>query len=211
MLVFLASKWRMYSLNAKLIWRNLECVYLVRVANRRHEHIQCLLNCVGHEFVSREPRISAVGYHTQPRPGYAVNEKGERTSEICWETPVCITIYCEGKPLVGLAVEFRGPVLCIRQLQGVPGVNVPETLRKWPAMFVHGAKNFLYNTKEISSLRLYTADQRPSYRHPASTFSEEQMASYRRNLRRRYDGTARQQGFKKKNPRFWEWDLGQLI
>ncbi|MCB9818946.1 hypothetical protein H6788_02075 [Candidatus Nomurabacteria bacterium] len=108
---------------------------------------------------------------------------------------------------MGFAVEFRGPVLCIRQLQGVPGVNIPEALRKWPALFVYGAKNFLYNTEEISSMRLYTADQRPSYEYPATDFSETELQDYRRNLRRRYDGTARQQGFKRKGHKFWWWDL----
>lgn len=207
MIQTLTSTWRI----AGLLWRNIECEYLVRVANRRNKYIERLMFCIGHEFMSIEPRASTIGYHTQPRPGYAVNESNERTSEICWEAPVCITVYCEGKPLVGMAVEFRGPVLCIRQLQGAPGVKVPETLRKWPALFVHGAKNFLYNTEEIVSLRLYNADQRPSYEYPIrNTLSEVDLEEYRRNLRRRYDGTARQQGFKKKRKRFWEWDLSMF-
>jgi hypothetical protein len=169
-----------------------------------------LVACVGHEFMSAEPRVSAIGYHTQGRPGYAHNSGNERTSEICWEAPVCITVFLDGEPLVGMAVEFCGSVLSIRQLQGAPGVAVPETLRKWPALFVRSAKLFLNNTDEIVSLRLYDADQRPSYHYPAKNFSEEEMKSYHRNLRRRYDGTARQQGFKKIKSKYWQWDLSML-
>lgn len=204
------SNFRLAKLTAELLWRNLECAYLARVANRRGDYIHCLMNCVGYEFISRELEISGIACHTQARPGYSVRENGERTSEICWEAPVCITVFRNSKPLVGMAVEFRGPILCIRQLQGVPGAKIPETLRKWPAHFVDGAKNFLYNTDEIVALRLYTADQRPSYEHPVGEFTVKELENYRRNLRRRYDGTARQQGLKKKGPKFWEWDLSLL-
>jgi hypothetical protein len=193
----------------KILWRNLECKYLVRVANNRQESLQLLLDCVGYEFADVEPTITSVGFHTQSGPGYCT-DGDVRTSEICWEAPVCITVYVEEKPLIGMAVEFRGPTLCIRQLQGAPGARIPESLRKWPALFVKAGKNFLFNTAGISSLRIYSADQRPSYDYPFPSLSKEEMVTHQQHLRRRYDGTARQQGFKKMNAKYWAWDLSML-
>lgn len=204
MLNRLASWIRLTKFTAGLIWRNLESQYLVRRANRRQGHLDLIMACVGHGFMEINKKVTGVGCHTQPRPGYCV-QGTLRTSEICWEAPVCLTVYYEGKPLVGMALEFRGSALCIRQMQGAPNTRIPEDLRAWPKLFVSGMKLFVRNTKEITSLRIYSADQRPSYKYPTSRFSDEELKIYQQNLRRRYDGTARQSGFKKANSRYWVW------
>lgn len=205
----LASRLRLFIFILKLIWRNVECQYLARIANQRIEYLERLVVCAGTEFMRKDSRISGIGWHTQPLPGYCMNN-GAHTSNICWEAPICITIYHDDTPLVGMALEFRGPVLCIRQLQGSPNTEIPEHLRQWPKLFVEAMKLFLFNTKEITSLRLYCADQRPSYRHPHTRLTKAEMERYQQNLRRRYDGTARQSGMKKVSPKYWEWDLSML-
>jgi hypothetical protein len=106
-----------------------------------------------------------------------------------------------------MAVEFRGPVICIRQLQGVAGYKVPENLMRWPALFVEGIKTFLLNSPEISSARLYSAHTRVSYEYPTSDVPAADFDKYQQNLRRRYDGTARQCGFKKEHRDYWAWDV----
>lgn len=196
-----------FILISKLLWRNLECEYLVRVANRLDDDLDLLLTCIGGAFMDAHLGTDNFyfGFHTQPRPGYAMGKDLLHTSEICWEAPVCYSIYLNDKPLVGMAVEFRGSVLCIRQLQGAPHTKLPNDLRSWPKLFIAGSKLYQHNAKRITSIRLYSADQRPSYKYPVADFSPEQMADYHRNLRRRYDGTARQCGFKRVNPRYWEW------
>lgn len=203
----LASWVRLKFLVIGFVRRNLECRYLAWVANRHQDYVELLMSCVAHEFNEASDADFEYEWHTQPLPGYTLNRSGTRTSEICWEAPVCYTVHLAQKPLVGMAVEFRGKTLCIRQLQGQSGAQIPKNLQRWPALFLSGAKNFLNNTEEFTTLRLYAADQRISYRIPASKLSEEEMRRYQQNLRRRYDGTARQEGFKKVNTKYWEWNL----
>lgn len=204
------ARWlRSRILDAQFIWRNIECRYLAAIANGHTEYMELLVLCVGSEFGKHDAEVSGYGWHTQPLPGYTMHN-GKRTSEICWEAPVCIIVYRNDVPIVGMAVEFRGHVLCIRQLQGAPNSNIPKNLKQWPKLFVQAAQLFLLNTKEITSLRLYSATERPSYRHPQHIFSKDEMQAYRQNLRRRYDGTARQSGMKRVNTRYWEWNLSYL-
>lgn len=207
MFSLVVSKIRVTKLRLTLRWRKLECRYLSSVANRREEHLGVLLDCVGGMFLNKDPSFSGIGWHTQPLPGYGF-KNGQKTSEICWEAPVCITVYIDNKPALGMAVEFRGPVICIRQLQGAPGVQLPDGLKKWPALFVDGVKTFLLNAPEISRLRLYAADTRISYKQPLPRLSSEDLAKHQQKLRRRYDGTARQCGLKKAGRgKYWIWDI----
>lgn len=181
------------------------------IACRRTEYLNRLVRCVGREFLGAQS-FTGVQWHTQPFPGY-VHDKpgGKRTSEICWEAPVGITIYLDEKPVLGMAVEFRGPHLCIRQLQGVAGVHLPDELKDWPARFVEGAMNFLCNTEELVSVRLYAADQRWSYKRPFNrevellVLTATELKQYQQRLRRRYDGTARKMGFTRHNNRYYDW------
>lgn len=194
----------------RLILSNVLFRYRANVASKRLAYLDRLILCVGREFRGT-PSFTSVGRHTQPAPGYAHSKTGERESEICWEAPVGITVYFDEKPVLGMAVEFRGPHLCIKQLQGVAGTQLPNELRDWPARFVKGAMNFLYNTEELVSVRLYTANQRLSYRFPFDkdlkriVMSKEEKRLYQQRLRRRYDGTARQMGFTRRNNRYYDW------
>lgn len=202
----LASRVRLLAFEARLVVRNLECQRLARFANRHEEYIELLLQCIAHEYGDASEADFGYEWHTQPLPGYCMKGE-ERTSEICWEAPVCYTIHLYGKPLVGMAVEFHGKMLRIRQLQGQPGASIPPELRKWPALFLRGAKNFLNNTKDFTSLRLYAADQRVWYSTPVRKLTKEELRQHQQGLRRRYDGTARQEGFKKTKAGYFVWDL----
>ncbi len=181
------------------------CRYYAFVANRRAKELSLLLNCVGLVFKENSERFSAAGWHTQPRPGYCTNSNDVRISEICWEAPACLTVYLDEKPQLGMAVELRGDCLCIWQLQGAPGAQLPVELKKWPQLFVYAAKLFAVNQSRVKTLRLYAADQRYWYNHPTGELTAGELRSYQQNLRRRYDGTARQAGFKRVHRRYFEW------
>lgn len=204
----LISRFRLYRLIIKLKWRRLECRYFAAVAVRRDEYITLLMDCVGGVLLENKINFSEIGCHIQNLPGYALNDYGVRTSDICWEAPICVAIYVNNQPILGMALEFRGPVICIRQLQGSKGTHLPEDLKIWPILFVDSVKTFLLNAPEINSMRLYSADTRISYEFPEGRMTLKEFARYQQNLRRRYDGTARQSGFKKKDgKRYWEWDI----
>lgn len=193
------------SLQIGIFWRNFQCWRFGRTARKNEDRIYDLSTCILSVFISADKTVDYIEYHTQLSLGYPTRENGERFSEICWEAPICFTIFHNDKPLVGMGVEFRGETLCIWQLQGAAGAKVPETIRKWPALFVEGAKKFVSEAENMQSVRLYAADQRFSYKYPMGDLDEVQMKKYHQNLRRRYDGTARQQGFKKKTKKYWEW------
>tara|TARA_B100000508_G_scaffold60333_1_gene47065 strand:+ start:115330 stop:115953 length:624 start_codon:yes stop_codon:yes gene_type:complete len=205
MFVYTVAFFATLPLRVGIIWRNFQCWRFGKVARKQEDRIYELSKHVLNSFISEDKTINYIEYHSQLSLGYPTKENGERFSEICWEAPICFTIFHNDKPLVGMGLEFRGSALCIWQLQGVRGAKVPETIRKWPALFVEGAKKFASETKEIRSVRVYAADQRISYRFPEGDLSEADMCRHQRNLRRRYDGTARQQGFKKVSKRYWEW------
>jgi hypothetical protein len=202
-----ALSWQLVKLNTVLKWRILEFRYLAHVANRKQTQLELLLQCVVYTFREAEPDLSGYSWHTQPLPGYA-HKGSERTSSICWEGPICFTVYADDRAILGMAVEFRGSTVCIRQLQGAAGSSIPDRLKKWPALFVTAVKMFLLNEPSFRTIRLYSADTRPSYMHPVMPLTEEKFAKYQQQLRRRYDGTARQCGFKKSpHGKYWEWDL----
>lgn len=205
MLVRVVAFFATLPLRVRIIWRNFQCWRFSKSARNREDCIYELSKHIINSFISTDKNINYVEYHFQSSLGYPTEENGERFSEICWEAPVCFTIFFDGKPLVGMGLELQGSAVCIWQLQGVCGVNVPKTIHKWPALFVEGAKKFVLETEGMHSVRVYAADQRISYKFPEGDLSEEDMRRHQRNLRRRYDGTARQKGFKKVSEKYWEW------
>lgn len=188
-----------------ITWRNFQCWRFGKTARNQEDRLYELSKYFLGEFISTDKTINYIEYHTQLSLGYPTKESGERFSEICWEAPICFTIFHGSEPLVGIGMEFRGAVLCIWQFQGVSGARIPETIRRWPALFVEGAKKFVSETRDMSSIRIYAADQRVAYKYPVGDLSDAQMQKYQQGLRRRYDGTARQQGFKKVTKKYWEW------
>jgi hypothetical protein len=193
-------------LQVKIAWRNFQCRRFGKIARTNEELVCDLGKYILGRFITKDKTVNYIEYHRQFSLGYPTKENGERFSEICWEAPICFTIFREGKPLVGMGVEFRGSILCIWQLQGVSGAKIPKAIQRWPALFVEAVQKFAQERSEVSVVRLYAADQRLSYANPTLDLDVEEAARYRQNLRRRYDGTARQRKFKKKHKRYWVWE-----
>ncbi len=119
---------------------------------------------------------------------------------ICWETPSGITVWLDGKPACAMGFELIGKRLCIRQLQGVAGVQFPVECRNWPRLFIQAAIDFA-QASGLEEVRLYRAHMCLFYEDPVIVIREGvahnhvPIKLYRQKMRRRYDGTARQLGF----------------
>jgi hypothetical protein len=130
---------------------------------------------------------------------------------IVWEAAAGFAVWDEELPMFAMALEIRKGFLCVRQLQGVPGRPVPSDLRDWPRRFVQVAMRFA-RLAGLKGVRLYRAHtcafyQRPYFEDPPpmdESQSVEYLKEFRRRMRRRYDGTARQLGFVL-NKDYGEW------
>lgn len=116
------------------------------------------------------------------------------------DAPLGIAIWNTRSPVIGMGVEIKAGFLCIRQLQGVPRRRVPDSARDWPRRFVRVCMRFARLTG-LKGVRLYRAHTCSYYWNPELTLPEsasrkEFLQAYRQRMRRRYDGTARQMGFK---------------
>ena len=142
-------------------------------------------------------------------PGYGYGESTEERRAFYWEAPLAIAVWTNQGPTIGIGLEVRGRVLCVRQLQGVAGVQIPESLKKWPQLFVQTCIDFAERTRTFGEVRLYKADQSLYYKYPDIRVGEDEslaeaIRSHQKRMRRRYDGTARQLGFEKCS-RWYVW------
>ncbi len=138
-------------------------------------------------------RVYKVTAHLMPRQGWSSQQK----NKIHWDGPLGITVWSpEGDPLLGLALEFWGNTLFIREMIGVQGIKPPKDLRNvWPHLFVAACKRFV----EEKGLRALTITRaRPIFYHDVVPPTEEELrrrdAEFARKVLR-YDGTAKQNGF----------------
>lgn len=170
----------------------------------RNPRIIKLLYLLSFEEFRKHKQVNAVSFTLMYGPG-----KCEITNRmVCWETPLGIAIWDKQSPLLALGVEIKHNMLCIRQLQGIPGKRLPEEMRDWPKRFVRLAIRFA-RLSGLKGVRLYRAHTSvfywaPELQVPEGMTRKEALDAHRQRMRRRYDGTARQMGFVMKKD-YGEW------
>ncbi len=180
---------------ARIFYRRAEYFYLCPVARRRNEDCEALAAYIGCLFKEKTKTFTAISHGIYPKPGHGSLEN----FLICWEAPIAITVWLNDEPVLGLGVEFRGNILCIRQLQGATGVRLPRTLYLWPRIFIQGCFEFAADAG-IKSVRLYRAHTSLAYEHPSvepreGQTREEAKREVQKRMRKRYDDTATELGF----------------
>ncbi len=145
-----------------------------------------------------------VKLHTQHKPGYEVGIGRERQADIAWEAPICLTIHVQETPIFGFSLEVSGNILCIKQMQGIAGVKLPNELKNIPMSFVKVTQQFVENHPRFLTLRMTSAKNRFCYYFPYEV-TRDQVVGIQQRMQRRYEGTARQAGFRRVNWRYWEW------
>jgi hypothetical protein len=178
--------------------RRVEWFFLVKAMLKRRTLIRALIKSVESAFAHGEgfDHVSAVLYFSR---GYGLTEAVDGRGTFYWEAPLGIAVWTEEGPLVGMAVEFRGDALCIRQLQGVAGARIPKSLLHWPRLFVEACISCAEGVG-MREVRIYKADQSLFYYFPTMQLKEgedsrEATRAHRKRMRRRYEGTARQLSF----------------
>jgi hypothetical protein len=146
------------------------------------------------------PEVTDVTVSIYFRPGYGYAELFEGHNTLYWEAPLTITVWTKSGPTLGLGLEVWNGTLRVRQLQGVLGVQIPESLRKWPQQLVQACVEFADATSTYREVRIYKADQSLFYKHPDLKVGEDEeyddvLRAHQQRMRRRYDGTARQLKF----------------
>lgn len=174
--------------------------FFLRYVLLRKPGIALLLHKVVARTFRRQTAMVRVTGALYYRRGYGIGESPGETRTLYWEAPLTFTVWRDGKPLCGMALELRRNALCIRQLQGVAGVRFPEELRNWPRLFVLACVRFA-RLVGIKHVRLYRAHTSLFYEYPIIDADEghpyeEAVRLHQVRMRRRYDGTARQLGFK---------------
>ncbi len=178
----------------RLFVRRMEYVLLVRNAKRRLPEIEKLARVVGWAFLRKTKKFSSIRWGILPNPGFETTNENTH-GPICWEAPIVFLVQLNDGTSLGLAVEFRGSVLCVRQMQGTKGADIPREINHWPLIFMRACIDFA-KQNNLREVRLYRADQSGFYWHPVAIPYEngEQwsvaVANLQRRMRQRYDGTA---------------------
>jgi len=207
--LFLRTLWRTEKANYRIRSRFLETA-------ERVDDLNLLTNFIGHAFKQRTALFSAVQWASYKTAGYNFAQNHLGNVAICWEASVGILVYLADRPALGMGIDFHGDQLHIRQLQGVGELPLNKSLQKWPKLFVASCVAYAEAYERIREVRVYKADQLPFYEGPifdlrrGQTYAEERQKLQHR-LRRRYDGTARQLGFKKEKE-YYVWKcIGLLV
>ncbi len=183
--------------------RKIEWGFLRRHFNRKPRTIRALYQLSWGAFRSHS-MVKGMSYSLMYGPG-----KCSITNRlVCWDAPLGIAVWDGESAMLAMAVEIKGDMLCIRQLQGVPGKKLPQELRDWPQRFV-GASIRFARLSGLKGVRLYRAHTCSFYWRPEMDIPEgktrlEVLRAHRQRMRRRYDGTARQMGFAIKKD-YGEW------
>lgn len=183
--------------------RRAEWFCLVRHMEERLEVKSRLFDKVATEFFVTEQVCRATDVFCD-RWGYTRVESTEERKTLYWEAPLGIAIWAKEGPLVGMAVEFRGDALCIRQMQGVSGAKIPPELKMWPRMFVQACIECVREEPTLREVRVYKADNSLCFLFPEGMTSNQAVLAHQQRMQRRYEGTARQMGFTKKE-KWYSW------
>jgi hypothetical protein len=175
--------------------RSFEWGFQLRYVNARQKMVKTLMLMLFHRF-RKYPDLEGVSMGMVHGPGYSENEDGE----ICWETPLGLTLWNTNGPIFGLGIEFRGRFICIRQMQGVSRTHIPPEFRDWPVACVRLMMRFARLTG-FRGVRIYHAHTSFFYRFPELNLPEgadrkEEIRLLRQRMRHRYDGTARKLKFR---------------
>lgn len=141
---------------------------------------------------------------------YGPGKSEQENNLVCWETPLGYALWHKNRPAVAMGIEIKHGMLCVRQLQGVRGTQLPKELRTWPKLLVRAAMKFATDSG-LRGVRLYRAHMSSFYWAPDFGYDvltpdqyKERLVAHRDRMRARYDGTARKMRFlMKKN--WGEW------
>lgn len=166
-----------------------------RYALKRDQEIRNIALRVGEKFLLGEPSLDVVQSSIIPKPGYA----RELPSSICWEAPIVVVLQKNAQPCFGIGLELTRNCIHIRQLQGERGLHLHEAFRDWPRRCVEAVLTYAKEAPHIDQVRLYRAHTDLFYDEPyvagGGPPDPKTIATIRKRMRRRYDGTARQLGF----------------
>ena len=181
--------------------RRIEWFFLYRTMRANYQATAAFGEAVVQTFLEKKD-ITGISVKLCKSRGYW----DERT--FYWEAPLTCTVCAKGAPVFGMAVEFYGKILRIRQLQGMAGAHIPKELSDWPKLFVRACMSFA-EVEGLHEVRMYHADQSLFYLFPSLEPKEgesltEAIQAFQKRMRRRYEGTARQLGFAKKR-RWHSW------
>ncbi len=194
---------------ARFAKREREFKILARLAEGRQDDVQALSVFVGQTIFDACDTMTSIHAGIYAGIGYceANNFEGEKT--IAWEAPVGYLVNIRNRPTLALGVEFRGKVLCIRQLQGVRGAPIPPELRHWPKLLVKACMEYALRLGVIEEVRLYAADQTLFFHYPVFEDDNGQkyadrVKDHQQRISARYNGTARKLKFAS-NERYYVW------
>jgi hypothetical protein len=148
------------------------------------------------------PRFTGVTMRLYKAPGF----RKEEERRIYWGAPVTVTVWLEGVPVLGMAVELRRKRLCIWQLQGARHVEgtpripkLPAEIELWHRLFVKACQEFaeLQGLREVWVTRAHaqSAYKRPAVGSLQGKAREQAVKNLRGRLRHIYDTTAKKLGF----------------
>lgn len=181
----------------------------------RTDEITELTKFIGRCFTHACPSVEMVEWTIHAHIGANEGQRHCGVASIWWETSIGILVYIGGRPSLGLGLEFDGPCLHIRQLQGAEGITLDPALRRWPRYFVAACREYVRETSTLNEVRVSCADDTPFYYDPilsrwGAPGRKAKVEDCRRRLRRRYDGTARQLGFEKCET-YYRWVKPTLV
>lgn len=143
---------------------------------------------------------------------YGPGKSEQENNLVCWETPLGYALWHRNRPAVAMGIEIKNGMLCVRQLQGVRGTQLPKELRNWPELFVRAVMKFATDSG-LKGVRVYRAHMSnffwmPDFGYDVLTQEQykERLDAHRNRMRARYDGTARKMGFRM-NKNWGEWHV----
>lgn len=182
------------ALKVWILYRSLEYRVLCASLMKRNRLFKDLMLSIHREF-RRHPEVDGLSMTLGWTPGYSEIEH----RAICWEAPMGLAVWIDGRPAFGVGLEFYANTIRIRQLQGVKGVKVPYALRDWPKRLVKALRRFAL----LSGMRgVYIGRAHMSLffhmPHLGVLDGEDPKAALERHqnrMRMRYDETAKSLGF----------------
>jgi hypothetical protein len=183
-------------LRRRITWFFLYCILLLHPKQR-----ELLLACIRDKFRDCTTPI-VISASLNSDQGKSPRDHGL----IHWDGSLCITLWANDIPLVGIAVELWCNEIYIRQLQGVKGATIPKDLHRWDRIFVEGCKLFA-KKGGLKAVRLtrpteLLSSKLSQYRAMSAQEKEERKEIQGRK-KRRYDGTARTTGLKINKSKRW--------
>jgi hypothetical protein len=186
--------------------------YLYCRAMLRRRAMRALEKAVRDAF--KHPRLSRVEVRLYPSYGRKVGEEWR----IFWGAPITVTVWFDGVPVVGMALDVHTPSrLRVWQLQGSrqtkdapPLPRLPDEIRPWQMLFVEAIMMFAQQ-QGFKEVFLRRAEQLSVYRWPGTDFNhlegaekKKAIRALRGRLKHIHNTTARRLGFTM-GDYWWVW------